>query len=67
MNKQQTAVEWLIQELTPAIALQQKYIDELEIKAKEMEKKQIIEAYLSDRFPCSDADAEQYYNETYGK
>ncbi len=32
---------------------------------KEMEKAQIAEAYQSDRFPCSDEDAEQYYKETY--
>lgn len=29
MNNQQTAVEWLIDELMPSIALQTKYIDEL--------------------------------------
>ena len=37
MNKQQTAVEWLIDELMPSIALQTKYIDELKEQAKEME------------------------------
>ena len=37
-------------------------------KAKlEMEKEQIIDAYRADLFPCSDEDAEQYYNETYGR
>jgi len=30
-----------------------------------MEKEQIIDAYKSDRYPCSDEDAEKYYNETY--
>ncbi len=30
-----------------------------------MEKEQIIDAYKSDRHPCSDEDAEQYYNQTY--
>jgi hypothetical protein len=30
-----------------------------------MEKEQIIDAYKSDRHPCSDEDAEQYYNETF--
>jgi hypothetical protein len=34
--------------------------------AKALEKEQIITAYQSDRTPCSDEDAEQYYNETYG-
>ena len=35
-------------------------------QAKAMEKEQISIAYQSDRTPCSDEDAEQYYNETYG-
>ena len=36
----QTAVEWVIEELTPSITLQQKYIDELKEQAKEMETQQ---------------------------
>jgi len=36
----QTAVEWLIDQLTPSISLQQKHIDELKNQAKEMEKEQ---------------------------
>jgi hypothetical protein len=43
----------------------EKYHDILE-KAEAMEKEQIITAYQSDRTPCSDEDAEQYFNETYG-
>ncbi len=39
-NEGQTAVEWLIEKLTPSIALQQKYINELKEQAKEMEKEQ---------------------------
>jgi hypothetical protein len=35
-------------------------------KAQEIHEEQIITAYKSDRHPCSDEDAEQYYNETYG-
>jgi hypothetical protein len=63
MSKQQTAVEWLIQELTPSIKLQQKYIDELETKANKMFEQQIIEA-------CNYGDfeellGEKYYNETF--
>jgi hypothetical protein len=34
-------------------------------QAKAMEREQIITAYGSDRYPCSDEDAEQYYNSTY--
>jgi hypothetical protein len=66
---QQTAVEWLVKELTPSITLQQKYIDQLEKKAKEMEKEQKIEAYLQGSFDDGPNvnKAEQYYNETYKK
>ena len=32
---------------------------------KEKEKQQIIDAYKADLHPCSDEDAEQYYNETF--
>jgi hypothetical protein len=42
-------------------------ITEAFITAKAMEKEQIIDAYKSDRHPCSDEDAEQYYTETYGE
>jgi hypothetical protein len=31
----------------------------------DMQKEQILIAYSSDRFPCSEEDAEQYYTETY--
>jgi len=34
-------------------------------QAKEIEKEQIIMAYKADLHPCSDEDAEQYYNETF--
>ena len=34
-------------------------------QAKEMEKEQIVIAYQSDRNPCSDEDAEEYYIRTY--
>jgi len=34
-------------------------------QANKMFKEQIKNAYQSDRFPCSEEDAEQYYNETY--
>jgi HEPN domain-containing protein len=73
MSKQ-TAVEWLIEQLTPSISLQQKHIDELKEQAKEMEKQQIIDAYRdgrSDQQSQREArwynrNAEYYYNETYG-
>jgi hypothetical protein len=37
---QQTAVDWLIEQLTPSISLQQKYIDKYRDQAKEMEFRQ---------------------------
>lgn len=81
-NKTQTAVEWLIEQLTPSISLQQKHIDELKDKAKEMEKGQIVDArvfafqqidktpygmeYLS-KLNNAISDAVDYYDETYNK
>lgn len=72
----QTAVEWLVDKLN-----RQGYLgtfctkEEIEIKrkdmefiinqAKEIEEEQIIMAYKADWHPCSNEDAEQYYNKTY--
>ena len=69
-NKKQTAIEWLIEQITlkkyPNGALLNLFItDKLMEKAKAMEREQIIIAYGNDRYPCSDKDAEQYYNQTY--
>lgn len=68
MNKQ-TAIDWLIEQLTPSISLQQKYIDELKEKAKEMEKEQIIDAHNNGQRIYADItflnESEQYYNETF--
>ena len=58
-NKKQTAVNWLIDKL-----LKGEYINnpnELIKQAKEMEKKQIIEAYNK----ISMSTPEKYYKETY--
>jgi hypothetical protein len=62
-----TAVQWLEMEI---VKLETKYailgeIYELCEQAKEMEKQQIIDAYKAELYPCSDEDAEQYYNETF--
>ena len=81
-NKQQTALEWFIEELeykgdlreTPSIRNIQLNIDtsdymELKIQAKEMEKEQIQDAYKSGWDAGdfgSDCWEEIYYNETYG-
>ena len=66
-NKKQTAVDWLIEQLTPSISLQQKHIDKLKEKAKEIEKQQIKDAWDSAYTAEGFFNAEQYYNETYEK
>jgi ribosomal 30S subunit maturation factor RimM len=68
--KKETAVEWLIQQLTPSISLQKKHIDELEEQAKEIEKNQIINAYESgvgDSYDYTSEEGEFYYNDIYEK
>jgi hypothetical protein len=65
MEKKQTAVEWLYHQIVIKNSDVLKFRQYLE-QAKAMEKEQIIIAYQSERYPCSDSDAEQYYNETYG-
>jgi hypothetical protein len=52
MEKKQTAVDWLIEQLTPSISLQQKHIDEFKEKAKEIEQLQfnkMTEAFIKNR------------------
>ncbi len=67
--QKQTAVAFLIEvmqkRLPPFYAHFMMDMDSVYEQAKAMEKEQIIDAYKSDRHPCSDEDAEQYYNETY--
>lgn len=70
--KKQTAVEWLVEQLTPSISLQQKHIDDLKEQAKEMEQEQIQDAYyVGDKNGCgcydycTKEDAKDYYNENY--
>jgi hypothetical protein len=68
MSKRVTAVEWLadqIQEQLNVFLPGGVLCETMLIKAKQMEREQIIEAYKSDLHPCSDEDAEQYYNETF--
>ena len=49
-NKKQTAIDWLIEQLTPSISLQQKHIDDLKDKAKEMERLQSIDDFTCGSF-----------------
>jgi len=71
--KQQTSVEWLKEQLTPSISLQQKYIDEIFDQAKEMERERIETAYDKGTvhgidYPDSllPLTGEHYYKQTYG-
>ena len=61
-NKQQTAVEWLVEQLyAPCRGIPSHIIE----KAKEMEKEQIIKAYENTNSMAMYG--EQYYNETFNK
>ena len=70
MEKIPTAVEWLMNELFTKHSLTQQIIDTFE-HAKEMEKRQIIDAHVhAHNAPSStlkNFDAKQYYLETYKK
>jgi hypothetical protein len=72
MVNKQTAVDWVIEQLTPAITLNQKYIDEIKQYAKSIEQEQMIASW-EDGFwegckeELSGNGALQYYNEQYGK
>ena len=72
---QQTAVEWLFHLMPPEYKMKQSALDAYG-QALEMEKEQTINAYIASvkavsLYPLDDSiyrpDAEQYYNETYGK
>jgi hypothetical protein len=45
--KQETTVEWIVNQLTPAISLQQKHIDKLLEEALQIEKEQITQLFQS--------------------
>ena len=66
--KKQTAVEWLVEQLK-----ERGYAGEfpphlLFEQSKEMEKEQIIDAYIMGSYDMAEKEfkPEQYYNETYG-
>lgn len=68
-NKQQTAVEWLVEQLrnNENIRWRGTNIIELGEQAKEMESRQIMNAFHtnSQKWFCNE-EAEQYYQQTYG-
>lgn len=67
----QTAVEWLVEQLDLNVFESDEEIADVIDKAKEMEKKQIIEARINGDvngaciFKIAREKAEQYYNETF--
>lgn len=80
LYKQRTAVTWLITELIQNRLMALRYdkdsvFNEIIQKAKQMEKEQIEDAHIEgqrvfDKHPhtqWNNDQAEQYYNETYGK
>ena len=58
----ETAVDWLIEHLTPSIKLQQKYIDELKQKAKSIEREKAIKFTNDYLDNDEDITVEQYYD-----
>jgi hypothetical protein len=62
----QTAVEWLADKIDDIImeSLRER-VDLLKEQAKEMEKEQIIEAWIVSDNPLQRMEAEKYYNTTY--
>ena len=64
----QTAVEWLINEIindNPNKIKKPSQWKKIFEQAEQMEKEQIIDAYRADVYPCSNEDAEDYYNQTF--
>ena len=72
-NKNMTAVEWLIErlEINNSVSRQGEFWNLLKNQAKQMEKEQIKDAHLIGLISSMEIEAtkqaEQYYNETYGK
>ena len=69
MEKQKTAVEWLIYKLDIILPLDFEW-DKLEKsfkQAKQMEMEQIMNAWVKGVVSEDDMTAEQYYNETFKK
>jgi hypothetical protein len=63
--KKETAVDWLIDAIRNQIAegtLNAIAISELKMKAKAIEKEQLMEAHYAPKYGCF---SEEYYNETY--
>lgn len=67
-NKKQTALEWLIEKIEWHTGLEYLYEEDYVIKAKELEKQQIIDAWNDGRYENTGyGDSETHYNETFNK
>jgi hypothetical protein len=64
MEKQITAIDWLINELDYETISK---FDKKLLQAKSIEKEQIINAWIADDNPLQRLKAEQYYNKTFKK
>ena len=69
-SKKQTAVEWLEDKLDIILPLDFEWdkLNNILQQAKQMEKQQIIDAYLQGQYDgdtMRDTDAEQYYTKTF--
>ena len=62
--KEKSSIEWLITQIQFYIDNKEK-LDRLKSTALEMHKSEILNAYRADLYPCSDEDAEQFYNQFY--
>jgi uncharacterized protein YidB (DUF937 family) len=67
--KKQTAVEWLATELYEKMEMKGdgEIFDKILEQAKQMEKEQIVDAWIATDNELQRIAAEQYYNETYGE
>ncbi|MFN9319442.1 MAG: hypothetical protein ACK58Q_02565 [Chitinophagales bacterium] len=71
MEKEQSSIEWLLNQIQKDLGIKIKSVQIIE-QAKELHKKEIIEAHLDGQY-CnvngeeSNKYGEQYYNEKYGQ
>ena len=63
----QSSVEWLVEQILKDVNLRLRGfdIDKISKQAKAMHKEEIETAYKSERYPCSDEDAQDYYNQIF--
>ena len=63
---EQTAVDWLFEQIPAEWSSSKSAFDAYQ-QAKQMEKEQIVNAWIATDNELQRIAAEQYYNETYGK